>query len=177
MVDAPRPGFAKFALCTLCASALFALCVPSAQASTQEFGTSLGMNLQQVQSQFPNAVAPADHARLANGASDDLHLANTEIAHAPFTADFYFKNGTLVAIILSNPDIRTLATNAANALFEKMHAEFTQAYGIPVGCQMARNFSLLQSCQWSSQSANITLVNFALRNQPLLLEAILEKKD
>jgi len=154
---------------------LLLITIQANSAHAQELwrGATVGMTQKQVQSLFPGA-AFGSHERVASGATEELR-AEEEIAGAPFTANFYFRNDGLLEIVLDRAEIMNTRPADAHNTFVQMREDFARAYGPASNCQVGRNINMVESCDWESTSTSVTLIHFDVQDQPLLLKAIFRK--
>lgn len=99
----------------------------SANAQTLWHETTLGMSVDQVRSAVPaaQAVDPSPSTTITSGlnagAEKRLHVPEFDLAGAPFTGSFYFKDGALVAVTLRSMDA---SRSAFNSIVESLRSKY-----------------------------------------------------
>lgn len=157
----------------LCGSALVAAALTLAPAHAGPNDTwrvlKPGLAVEQVMALYP-AAEEGTHARLASHASEELHLASLELAGHVFAADFYFRSGGLEEVRMRLGG--ALGTNELKALgiFDDVVAKLKGALGRPRGCQIARNISTFEGCEWADDKTRTDVLFLSVGDETFLFD-------
>jgi hypothetical protein len=131
-------------------------CAAGAQTLWQ--ATSFGMSPDQVRAIVPNAIEASNPSPLGSGAVGLLKVPSIEIVNRNFAATFFFKNGGLTDVQLSNTDGTFSETRNAT---QELLAALTAKYGTAVA---QGKTSLGIEAQWVAGRTTVKLFTMEFRN-------------
>ena len=142
-------------------------------------GAKVAMTAAQVQALFPRAAAPGRQTLLTDGEAELLELPGVTIAGRPAAAQFYFREGALVAVKLAvtglPPDAPGRGLAAAAAAADVLHRRYGSGYDC--GDRSFGDISAYE-CKWLRDAVSIRYWYMDIAGQaPLMYVAFRQADD
>jgi len=130
-----------------------------------------GLTVAQVHALAPAAVA-GSHERLSSRASEELRVPSIWIAGSRFEGLFYFRDNSLVEVRLRALDAARDNETLSLTRYDDVVRKLMTAFGHPKGCQVAKNISLFEGCEWMTAKVTVDILYLSLGGEPVLFEIV-----
>jgi len=127
----------------------------------------VGMTVQDVQSAFPEAHAPADPQKLHDGSGERLELDGVDLVSQKFKALFYFRGEGLSQVTLKLQD--EASAKAAELVYDRVSVALRSKYGAEVEHSEKHGMMEMRAATWMSGPTNISVLYNAIGNSDPLL--------